>query len=105
MEEYNPEIHCCYRWYKDYCECVKAKMKEEKKKSRDKNVNGTLNFLKKNKIDFIESKTPNVVIINPETDNVFLSLKIKDHFLKCRYKGSKKWYLFRKAKFLEKFSK
>jgi len=104
-EKYNPEIHCCRYWYKDFCECVKDSMKIAKKKSRDKNINGTLNFLKKNNIDFIESKVPNIVIINPKTDNVSLSLKKENNLFKCRFNGHKKWYTFSKQKFIDKFSK
>ena len=76
-EKYNPEIHCCRYWYKDFCECVKDSMKIAKKKSRDRNVNGTLNFLKKNNIDFIEGKVPNVVIINPKPITHHYHLKKK----------------------------
>jgi len=105
QEEYNPEKHCCRYWWKDFCECVKTSMKEFKKKSRDKKVNYTLSFLKNNNIDYVESKTPNIVIINPKSDNVFLSLKQENDLFKCRYNGSKKWYTFSRYKFLEKFSK
>lgn len=104
MEEYNPEIHCCKYWRSDFCECVKASMRAAKKKSRDRNVNGTLNFLKKNKIQFIESKTQNIVIINPQTDNVFLSLKKENNLFKCRFNGSGKWYTFSRGKFIDRFS-
>jgi hypothetical protein len=104
-EEYNPKIHCCREWHKDYCECVKSSMKERKKRSRDRNVNGTLIFLKKNKINFTQSKVPNVLIINPNTDNVSLSLKKENGLLKCRYSGSNKWYTFSRQKFIDKFCK
>ncbi len=90
---------------KDYCECLKKSLKQSKKKSRDRNVNGTLTFLKKNKIFFKEGKITNTVIVNPETDNIFLSLKKVDNMLKCRYVGSSKWYTFSKKHFLAKFSK
>lgn len=105
IEKYDPEKHCCEYWYKDFCECVNRELREAKKKSRDKNVNDTLEFLEKNKIDFIESKTPNIVIINPETDNVFLSLKKENNLLKCKFNGNKVWYKFSKKKFIDKFSK
>jgi hypothetical protein len=79
-------------------------MKEQKKKPRNRNFNGTLSFLKKNNIQYIESKMPNIVIVNPTTDNVFLSLKKEDNLLKCRFKGNNKWYTYSKQRFIEKFS-
>tara|TARA_R110000851_G_scaffold561_1_gene1925 strand:+ start:407 stop:733 length:327 start_codon:yes stop_codon:yes gene_type:complete len=104
-EKYNPQTHCCRYWYKDFCECVKDSMKAAKIKSRDRGVNSVLNFLKKNNIDFIESKVLNIVIINPKTDNVFLSLKKENNLFKCRFNGDKKWYAFSRQKFIDKFSK
>ena len=101
-EEYNPEIHCCDKWYKDYCQCSKEYVKE----LRNKNVNSTVDFLKDNNIEFVKSKVSNVVIVNPNTDNVHLSLKRTTKGLfKCRFKGSNKWYYFNENKFLIKFSK
>ncbi len=100
-EIYNPEIHCCEKWYKTYCGCVN----EHKKKLRDTNVNDTLDILKSNNIEFIKSKVSNIVIINPSTDKVSLSLKKKGKLLKCRYNGSNKWYYYSEEKFLNKFKK
>ena len=101
-EKYNPKIHCCRYWYKDFCECTK----KAKKESMDRNVNGTLYFLKKNKIDYIESKIPNVVIINPKSDRAFLSLKKeKGYLFKCKFIGCETWYKFGKNKFLKRFIK
>ena len=95
----------CTNHNKDYCECVKKSFKESKKKSRDRNVNGTLTFLKKNNIFFEEGKTMNTVIVNPKTDNLLVSLKKVDNMLKCRYIGNSKWYTFSKKVFVSKFSK
>lgn len=100
----NEKNKCLYP-DKDYCECVKKSLKQSKKNSRDRNVNGTLTFLKKNNVLFEEGKITNTVIVNPETDNIFLSLKKVDNMLKCRYVGSSKWYTFSKKVFLAKFSK
>lgn len=90
--------------HKDFCDCVVEGMKLSRKRSRDRNVNGTLTFLKKNKITFIDSKIQNVVVVNPKTDNILLSLK-KDQgkYLKVKYSGSPKWYKFSKPLFIEKF--
>lgn len=103
-KKYNPEIHCCRYWYKDFCECSKNYLERVKKKSNDRNINDTLNFLRKNNIEFIKSKVPNIVIINPKTDKVFLSLKKEKNLFKCRFKGNKKWYSFSKQKFIDNFS-
>jgi len=98
--EYNPEIHCCKNWYKDFCDCIV----EGRKKHRDENVNNTLNFLKKYNIPFTESKIMNVVIINPETDNVFLSLKREKNLFKCKFTGKNIWFTYSEKKFIDKFS-
>jgi hypothetical protein len=103
IPNYDPKIHCCPRWQDDYCYCVKNALREIKSNSRDRNVNATLNFLKKNKINFVESKTENVVIINPDSDYVFLSLKKDGGLLKCRFKGKNKWYTYTKDSFLNRF--
>lgn len=103
QEKYDPEKHCCDRWYKDYCTCVKEEIKESRKKSRDRNVNATLKFLKKNQIEFVESKINNVVVVNPETDHTYVSLKKIGSLIQCRFKGSNKWYTYSKPKFVEKF--
>ena len=97
------EKNKCLHPDKDYCECVKKSFKQSKKNSRDRNVNGTLTFLKKNNIFFKEGKIANTVIVNPETDNIFLSLKKVDNMLKLRYVGSSKWYTFSKKVFLAKY--
>lgn len=75
------------------------------KEQRDKNVERTLAFLKKNNIKYIESKTPNVVNVNPDSDNILLSLKRKNNLLKVRFLGRNKWYTFSNQKFLDMFSK
>ena len=41
-EQYNPEIHCCRDWSKDYCECVKEKMKLAKRKSQSQRLRNVL---------------------------------------------------------------
>ena len=102
--KYNPKIHCCPKWYKDFCKCSSSAFRAAKKNSRDKNVEGTIKILKDNNIKFIESKSKNVVILNPETDNVHLSLKRTNHLFKVRYSGSNKWYTFGKNKLISKFS-
>lgn len=104
-EEYNPKIHCCEYWYKDFCTCIKDSMKEYRARKKSRNINGTLRFLKKNKIKYHESNIPNIIIINPETDYVNVSLKKNGNLIKCRFKNSSKWYLYSKNKFLETFKK
>ena len=99
-EEYNPKLHCCRYWFKDFCECIK----ENKKKSRDENVNGSLTFLEKNNIEYIDSQTANIVIINNQSDKAFLSLKRQQGLFKCRFEGSSKWYTFSKKALIDKFS-
>lgn len=103
--EYDPNKHCCKYWWKDFCECVKESMKEKKKRSRDTNVNSTLQLLNKNNIEYIESETPNMVIVNPDSDKAFLSLKKRGGLLKLRFKGNNKWYTFSPRKFIERFSR
>ena len=89
---------------KDWCDCFKEHMKKVKKEWRDKTVNDTLKFLNKNNIKFIDSNMSNIVILNPKTDKVFLSLKKKNKLYKCRFNGSNKWYLFSEGKLLKRFS-
>ena len=104
-EEYNPEIHCCPYWYKDICDCVSRRLKAARKRKNTRNVNSTTKFLNENNINYKPSNTYNVVIVNPDTDNIYLSLKQDNGLLKCRYSGRDKWYTFSKQKFMEKFAK
>jgi len=91
---------------KDFCECVVIQMAMAKERGRIRNINGTLSLLKKNKIHFIKSKVENVVIINPESDNVLLSLKkMRGGFLKLKFPDKKTWHIYKKERFLEKFNK
>lgn len=96
-----PKVNDCRNCHQDFCECLKAHMKEK----RDKNVERTLAFLKKNNIEYIESKTSNVVNVNPDSDNILLSLKRKNNLFKVRFSGRNKWYTFSGQKFLDTFSK
>lgn len=100
----NKENKDCMNCEKDWCECFKAHIKKVKKQWRDKNVIETLSLLNENNIEFVESKMSNIVILNPETDKVFLSLKKKNRLFKCRYNGSNKWYTFTREKLIQKFA-
>jgi hypothetical protein len=93
-------------FYKDFCSCgsLSSALAEYREKQRIRNVNGTINFLKKNKIVFNETKLPNVVEIPKKDVSIILSLK-KDKKTKCfkyRMKGCKDWNLLDKDSFLKK---
>ena len=104
IEEYNPEIHCCETWYKDFCECVKKGMRKYRKEKRDKNVEKTKKILNKNNIPFACSKTPNVVVLNCNNEKIYLSLKrVNNKLFKCKYENNPKWYTYKKDNFLKLF--
>ena len=57
-----------------------------------------------NNIEYIDSQTANIVIINNQSDKAFLSLKRQQGLFKCRFEGSSKWYTFSKKALIDKFS-
>jgi hypothetical protein len=61
--------------HRDFCECVGGAMREAKKKSRDRKVNGSLTFFKKNKIPYEKTKTENVVTTDYWGEKYYVSLK------------------------------
>lgn len=95
----------CPQLHKDFCTCVVDSMREYKKKQRDENVNDTIKFLIDNNIKYKESKISNIVIVNPDVDDLSLSLKKAGNLFKCRFKGSNVWYLYSNNKFIQKFKK
>jgi len=97
--------HCCSTWYKDFCECSKEMLKKSRKKSKERNVDSTIWFLNKHKIEFEESNIYNVVIIKIKKTKIYLSLKQHDGLFKIRFEGNKKWYTFSSKKLIEQFSK
>lgn len=103
--EYDPNIHCCRDWDKDFCECVKASFAKYRKDVRDARVEATLKFLETHNIPYKPSKTQNVVIIEGfhcgQVAN--LSLKGERNLFKLRFKGNSVWYRYSKKGFLERF--
>ena len=61
--------------HSDFCECVSSYMREARKKSRDRKVNGSLTFFKKNKIPYETTKTENIVITDYWGEKYYVSLK------------------------------
>jgi hypothetical protein len=95
-EKYNPEKHCCKKWWKDFCDCVK-----NGKHQKEYDV---LAFLNENNIEYQKTQNQNFVTISHKDNNVFVSLKMERIFIKCSFNG-KNWYTFTKEKFLQKFLK
>jgi hypothetical protein len=100
IEKYNPEKHCCEYWYKDFCDCYKASVKE----ARDRNVDGTIDVLIDNNIEFALTATENIVFVINGRKKAYLSLKRDRGLFKCKFEGAAKWYTFGKTKFLDIFS-
>lgn len=100
-EEYDPSKHCCEYWYKDFCDCYK----KSRELGRQMQVSEGENFLNKNNIKYIETNISNVVKINLYPNNLYISLKVKNHLIKCRFENNSKWYLYSKDKFLKLINK
>jgi hypothetical protein len=105
-EQYNPEIHCCRDWSKDYCECVKEKTKRAKRKARNKAVRTTLNLLERNNIPYERTKTENVVQLYPKRNSgILLSLKCTNteygYKFTCRWIDGH-WHYYTKQQLLDK---
>ena len=96
-EEYDPLKHCCRRWYKDFCDCFK----ESRALGKQMQVSEGENFLNKNNIKYTETNISNIVKVNLHPKNIYVSLKVKNHLIKCRFEGSDKWYLYSKDKLLK----
>ena len=74
----NEKNQCLYP-NKDYCECVKKSLKQSKKNSRDRNVNGTQTFLKKNNIKYIDFE----IILSSKKDPLsFFPFRVHGHYTK-----------------------
>jgi hypothetical protein len=102
--EYNPRIHCCPRYWKDFCDCVTEFRKQEK----EAQVNFGLDFLKSNNIEFEYSNVPNIVKVtsrNGSTANVSLKSIGRWGLIKCRFDNSATWYGYSRKKFIETFKK
>jgi hypothetical protein len=97
--------YCCDNWHKDFCDCVTAAMREDKKRKRDRSVKEILTFLDKNKIEYIQSHTTNVVVINPQSDNALLSLVKDGNLLKVKFENRFEWYRYSKNSFICRFKK
>ena len=70
----------------------------------------TLKFLKKHNIPFEKGNLQQTVILFPKSNPITLVLaKVNTkhgwHGYKCKFKGSKKWYIYSKNKFLELIEK
>lgn len=89
----------CDAPHNDFCECVKNSLKE----SKDKKINETLLFLKKNNILYQSSKIPNIIQIIVSEKKVFMSLKKYRGFFKIRFENSNTWCNYSPNKFLEHF--
>lgn len=61
--------------HKDFCECVKASMKDYKKISRDRKVTASINFFTKNKIPYTETGVDNIVTTEYWGVKYYVSLK------------------------------
>ena len=90
MEEYrcekyknDPYADC----HKDFCRCVATAMAEAKKRSRDRKVKASINFLTKNKIPFKLTEVENIVTTEYWGDLFYISLKT----FKIRKEGSNVW--------------
>lgn len=93
---YNPiRDHNCTN---DYCG-----LSAYKKRSRDKNVNATINWLNKHKIQFEETNINNIVWL-PKAE-IYISLKKEKEFgqkAKLKVKVDGKWKVYIMDEFLDK---
>ena len=101
-EKYNPAIHCCPYWYKDFCDCVKEDFKQYRKDQRDRSVTSMYGFLERHKVQYKHTATENIVLVNYESPTpIYLSLKTKHQKLKFRYSGSSRWIYALKSEFVK----
>lgn len=95
---YNPQIHCCKYWYKDFCDCVKVRAKEVK----ETNVQHTFDLLNKIDVNFYYSNVPNIVEINKNDEQIiYVSLKSEGFLYKVRFEGRAQWYTYSEKKLIQ----
>ncbi len=96
-EKYNPEIHCCRYWYKDFCECVKNGRSQQ----RIERLETAIDIFEANNIEYEKSNIQSCFKIKTNKGQ-FITVSYKTWgIFKCQYDGSSKWYDYSKKKFLE----
>jgi hypothetical protein len=78
-------------------------LNQMKQKERDVHVAKTLKWLDQNKIQYTETKIPNIVKIKTlkKKDVFHLSLNAEQNLFKVRFDGRGKWYTYKKDKLLK----
>lgn len=87
QETYDPDKHCCEKWYKDFCQCMKSHLRSIKNTRNASSSNGSITYLEKHKIEFKDSGVENVVITSTWPDEYRISLKT----FKFKKSGQSKW--------------
>ena len=76
-------------------------IRDWRKKQKQRNVNGTIRFLKSSKVPYEETNTANVVMVKRGNESILVSLKKVGSLIKCKFEGNGTWYTVSKSKFLE----
>lgn len=96
-QNFNPDIHCCERWWKDYCNCVKDKNTKRKQNK----INNTLKWLNLNNIIYLKTNVANIVRIQINSKDIFVSLVSKYNLLNVKFEKSNKWFTYSKNNLLK----
>jgi hypothetical protein len=94
------EKDSCANCHKDFCDCVKKRLKQFKVMSRNRNVSSSINFLIKNNISFQTTNVENIVTTEYWGEKIYISLKT----FKLRKEGSNVW-VEKKRKLINQSSK
>jgi predicted RNA-binding protein with PUA domain len=81
--------------HKDFCECVREALKEQRKKSKERKVNGSSNFFVNNKIPYETTTIENIVTTEYWGIKYYVSLKS----FSFRKEGTKNWLVKKKKLF------